>query len=404
MKTIVEINSNNYASTGNIMLNIASYARKNGYNVYTCCKKSRKAMTFDYPNQIFIGTWIERIVSERLSYITGLKSHFNIINTFLFINKLKKIKPDLIHIHSLVDTYINIRILTNYIKKNNIPTVWTAHDVWTITGKCVIFEPDKPCDNWKNGCGKCPTLKSYPKSLFFDTTKLLFKQKVKCFNPIKNLYIVTPSNWLSNLVNQSFLKNHPCKTIYNGIDIKKFRPTESDFRQRNNLENSYIVLGVSYGWSHTKGLDSFIELAKLLPKKYQIVLVGTNDEVDKKLPNNILSIHKTYDVEELISIYSAADVFVNASLSDNFPTVNLEALACGTPIITYETGGSPEAINNTCGSSVKQGDIISLKEEIIRVCKTKPYTQKNCLERAKQFDMNNKYQEYVELFNKILKD
>lgn len=402
MKTIVEINSNNYASTGNIMLNIASRARENGYEVYTCCKKSRKAMTFNYSHQIFIGTWFERIISERLAYITGLKNHYNIFNTFLFIQKLKKIKPDLIHIHSLVDTYINIKMFTNYIKRNKIPVVWTAHDVWPITGKCVVFDAFNPCNNWKKGCGNCPTLSDYPKSMIFDTSKKLFNEKKECFGNIDDLYIISPSFWLFNLINLSYLKNSNYKVINNGINLKLFKPTPSSFKKDYSLEDMYIVLGVSYGWSKSKGLDSFIKLSSLLPRNFKIILVGTNEETDKLLPSNILSIHKTYNTEELIKIYSAADVFVNATLSDNFPTVNIESLACGTPVITYDTGGSPEAIDNTCGSVVKQNDIEALKNEIIKICKYKPFSQKNCLDRAKQFDSNLKYEEYIQLFKEIL--
>ena len=401
MKTIVAINSNNYASTGNIMLNIASEARKEGFTVYTFSKNSKKASSFTYDNHFYIGTWLDRVISERLAYITGLKNHFNIINTLLFINKLNKIKPDLVHIHSLIDSYININMFFKYIKKHNIPIVWTVHDVWNITGQCRSFDLVQ-CDKWKTGCGNCPLLHYYPSSLIFDQSHKLFEEKKKMFNDVQNITYVPPSNWLGNLIKESQFNTHPVKVIHNGIDLNVFHPIESTYREENNLNDKYIILGVSYGWSYEKGVDVFVELSRRLPNNYQIIMVGTNEETDKQLPDSIISIHKTYNKEELIKMYTAADVFVNPTRADNFPTVNIEALACGTSVLTFNTGGSPEAIDDTCGSVVEKNDIDNLEKEIIRICENKPYSKENCLVRAKQFNAEDKYKEYVNLYNKIL--
>ena len=152
MKTIVEVNSNNYASTGSIMLNIAKTARKEGYRVYTCCRNSKAGHKYKYEDQIYIGTWLDRIVSERLSILFGLNGYFNIINTLLFIRKLKKIKPDLVHVHSMCDNYLNVNLFFNYLRKADIPVVWTLHDNWAFTGRCAQFR----CEKWKEGCGNCP--------------------------------------------------------------------------------------------------------------------------------------------------------------------------------------------------------------------------------------------------------
>ena len=152
MKTIVEVNNSNYASTGNVMLNIARVARQEGYRVYTCCRKNFRGLKNKYEDQIYIGTWLDRVVSERLAYIFGLNGYFNVINTWLFIRKLKKIKPDLIHIHSLCDSYLNIRMFFSYIRDSRIPVVWTLHDNWAFTGRCAQFR----CEKWMEGCGSCP--------------------------------------------------------------------------------------------------------------------------------------------------------------------------------------------------------------------------------------------------------
>ena len=403
MKTILEINGINYSSTGNITLNIAKQLRDNDYKVYTACKNSRMGQKFQYENQIFIGSRFERVVSDNLAYLTGLKDHFNILNTRSFIRTINKIKPDLIHMHLLHDTYLNLNMFFKYLKKSNIPVIWTLHDCWALTGQCSYFDLVK-CNKWKTGCHDCPQTNTYPKTLFIDNTKNLWQEKKKWFNGVKNMTLVTPSIWLKDLVQESFMKDYPVKVIYNGINLEIFKPTKSDFRKKYNLENKKIILGVSYGWSITKGVDVFIRLASLLPEDYQIVMVGGNDETDKMFPDNIISIHKTYNQQELVEIYSASDLFLNPTRQDNFPTVNIEALACGIPVLAFNTGGCPEIINNECGSIVEKDDIESLKNKIVRICETKPYSKQKCVERAQEFNMTDRFHEYVELINQILKD
>lgn len=398
---IVEINGTNYSSTGNIMLNIAKSARLEGFEVFTCCKRSKKSEQFKYDNQIYIGNRYERLLSEELAYFTGYQNYFNYFGTKKFIKQLKNIKPDLVHLHVIHDTYLNLGMLFDYLNTNNIPVVWTFHDCWAFTGKCAYFEACG-CDKWLKGCHNCPQLKSYPASKV-DKTKLLYKKKQEWFKSIKDMTIVTPSAWLSKYVKQSYLNNYNVKVINNGINLEIFRPKESNFREKYNIQDKYILLGVGYNWAPRKGIDDFIKLANELSSEYQIILVGTDESIDSKLPNNIISIHRTYNQEELVDIYSAADLFVNPTREENYPTVNMESLACGTPIVTYNTGGSPEIIDEACGSVVSKGDYDALKKEIIRIKEEKPYTKEACLKRAKSFDMNAKYKEYIELYKEILK-
>lgn len=401
MKTIVEINGINYSSTGHIMNNIAKTARLEGFCVYTCCRKSIAGMKFDYPNQIFIGTWLDRVISERLAYIFGLNGSFNIVNTFLFLNKLNKIKPDLIHLHNLCDNYINVNMLFKYINKHNIPVIWTLHDAWAYTGRCNGYT----CDKWKQGCGNCPQLHAYPPTLLIDNSASNYRKRKELYNSIKNLTIVTPSKWLADLGKFSFFKDKNIKVINNGINLDIFKPIENDFKKEHNIENKYLILGLAYDWKDKrKGLDDFIKLSSTLPSNYQIVLVGTNDEIDSLLPSNIISIHKTHNQEELAKIYTAADVFVSPTKADNFPTVNIEALACGTPVITYDAGGSKESLTEKCGTYVPINDINSLRKEIIHTCVDKPYKENDCIEQSKNYNMYDKFNEYVELYKKILSD
>ncbi len=399
MKTIVEVNSNNYASTGNVVLNIAKQARTKGFKVYTCCRKSRAGLRYRYDDQIYIGTWLDRVISERLSILFGLNGYFNVINTWLFINKLKSIKPDLIHIHSMCDNYLNIKMFYRYLRESGVPIIWTLHDNWAFTGRCAQFR----CEKWREGCGNCPHLDYFPKSLFLDNTAKVWKVREKLYNSIRTMTIVTPSKWLSDLVRVSLFKeNHPIRVINNGINLNVFHPVESSFRKDHGIENKHMILAVAYFWDAGKGLYVFIELAKRLPENYQVVMVGTNDETDKQLPENIISIHKTYNQEELVKIYSCADLFVNPTTDENFPTVNMEALACGLPVLTYDTGGCAEIIDENSGCAVKSGDIDELERQIIRICQTKPYKKEACIRRASKFNMTDKFNEYVDLYNEML--
>ena len=397
MIKIVEINNNNYGSTGNIMLNIAKEARNKGYEVYTACKNSKQAKKFFNPNHIYIGIWLERIVSERLAYFIGLKNHFNVIGTLLFIKKLKSIHPNLVHMHNMHDTYLNLNLLFTYLSKNNIPVVWTFHDCWPITGQCTYFDMAK-CNKWIDGCNNCPQIHKHPDTRI-DKTNTLWKEKKKWFNKLNNLTIVAPSIWLSNLIRKSFLSNHLVKVINNGIDLERFKPIPSTFRNNYKIENKIILLGVAYNWTERKGIDVFIELSKLLPNKYQIVLVGTNDEIDSTLPDNIISIHKTYNQEELIEIYSACDLFINPTREENFPTVNIEAMACGLPVITFNTGGAGEMISNESGKIIAQNNI----KELIDVIQNYSFNKKACIKQASLYSSKQKFNEYIDLYDSLLK-
>lgn len=400
MKTIVEINGINYSSTGHIMNNIAKTARQEGFKVYTCCRNSIAGNKFKYEDQIYIGTWLDRVISERLSYVLGLNGYFNLINTKLFLNKLDSIKPDLIHIHNICDNYINVSMLFKYIKKHNIPVIWTLHDAWAFTGRCNGYF----CNKWKKGCGNCPRLNDYPPTLFIDNSSKVYSKRKKLYSNINNMTIVTPSKWLADLVNISLFKDqYPVRVINNGINLDIFKPTDNEVKKQYGITNKYLILGLAYNWSDSrKGLEDFISLSKTLPSKYQILLVGTDDNVDKLLPNNIISIHKTHNQEELAKLYTAADVFVSPTKADNFPTVNIEALACGTPVITYDAGGSKESLTNKCGTYVNINDINTLQKEIINACEKNKYKAQDCIKQANNFDMNKKFYEYIALINSIL--
>ena len=314
-----------------------------------------------------------------------------------FVEWVKEYNPDVIHLHNLHGYYLNLEVLFAYLKSCGKPIVWTLHDCWTMTGHCSHFDY-VACEKWKTGCFNCPQKSEYPKSLFKDNSKRNYEKKRKLFSGFENLTLIAPSKWLGKLVGQSFLKDYPVKVINNGIDLKVFKPTKGDFREKYNLENKFVLLGVAFGWGERKGLDVFIELAKRLDDAYQIVLVGTDEKTDKLLPKNIISIRRTQNQTELAEIYTAADLFVNPTREETLGLVNIEALACGTPVVTFKTGGSPETIDEKCGALVEKDDVDGLEREIRRIKNEKPFDEVDCIERAKKFNKEDKFLEYVELY------
>ena len=268
--------------------------------------------------------------------------------------------PDVIHLHNIHGYYINIQILFDYLRQAQKPVVWTLHDCWPFTGHCAYFDMCG-CSKWVSQCENCPQINTYPKSLF-DASSKNFELKKHLFAGIKNMTIVTPSNWLANLVKQSFLGCYDVKVINNGIDTSVFKPTEGNFRKAYGLQNKKIILGVASTWDKRKGLDDFIKLASLIDDNYVIVLVGLNAKQVGTLPENILGITRTQSATELAHVYTTADVLVNPTYEDNYPTVNIEAQCCGTPVITYNTGGSVESVTDDC--IVNRGDVHQIYEKI----------------------------------------
>ena len=400
-KVLVSFNLGSVGSTGKIMRNISLCAENCGFSTYQVYPENEKKSP-KLKGEIVISSIFIKKINQRLARYTGLSGATAYFTTKRLIRKLRKLNPDIFHFHNLHNSYVNLPLLFKFVKKRSIPIVWTLHDCWAFTGCCTHFTFVK-CDKWKTQCKNCSQYKLYPESSF-DNSKMMFRLKQKWFNGA-NITIVTPSEWLKELVEQSFLKEYPVQVINNGIDLSIFKPIKSDFKSKYNIdENKFVVLSVAFGWGKRKGLDVVIELSKRLPDNYQVVLVGTSEMVDKLLPENIISIHRTYNQTELAEIYSAADLLINPTREDNFPTVNIESLACGTPVITFDTGGSPEIIDDKTGSVVACEDIDWLVKETIRICEKKPYTKEECIKRAKLYDMNVKQDEYVSLFERILEN
>jgi len=317
------------------------------------------------------------------------------------IKQIKEVNPDIILLHHIHGYFLNMKILFEYLSKLDIPILWTFHDCWSLTGHCAHFD-EIGCDKWKTGCYSCPLIKSYPASYLFDRSKKNYAEKNRLFNSIKNLTIVPVSNWLGDLVKESFLSSNNINVIHNGIDINTFNPSSNikETRDKFGLKDEFIILGLSSVWNQSKGLDDFINLSTKVDSKVKLILVGLSQKQIDDLPNNIIGIQRTENINQLVDIYSMSDLFLNLTYNDTFPTTNLEALACGTPILTYNTGGSIEAVSVDTGFIVEKGDIDSVNNVINEVReKGKGFYSEKCRERAVScFNKDERFQEYIELF------
>ena len=311
--------------------------------------------------------------------------------TTKFLKWVEEYDPDVIHLHNLHGYYIHLESLFEYLKKSGKPVVWTLHDCWALTGHCTHFE-ELGCRKWEQGgCYNCPQTKQYPSSIFFDRSKKNFMEKKKWFVGLENMTIVTPSKWLADLVKCSFLQEYPVQVIPNGIDLSVFKPTDRGcFREKYGLQNKKILLGVASVWSKSKGLYDFIQLNKTISDDEVIVLVGLTNQQISSLPKGMIGISHTDSIRELAEIYTSADVFLNPTYEDTYPTVNLEAQACGTPVVTYHTGGSIENVPSE--HVVAKGDINELLQKAREAAKTMDVTF---------FSKDVCYLEYIRLYHRL---
>lgn len=393
MKKLLQINVDSALfSCGKICEAISIVAQSNGWNTYVAYARDRKA---GVNKEIKIGSimdvylhWAEQKIFDN----EGLCSRGA---TNKLVNTIKDLNPDIIHLHCIHDHYINYEILFKYLSSIDTPVVWTQHDSWNITGHCYHFVSAN-CDRWKTRCYDCPLIHEYPNNLL-DRSSKNYLQKKKAFSSKDNLTLVSCSQWLDNYLGQSFLQNKSHLVIHNGIDTNVFHPTKTKKSDR------FIILGVAIPWTKAKGVDDFYKLRELLPEdEYVIVMVGLSSNQLKSLPAGIIGIERTHDVAELVDLYSSANVLINATYADNFPTVNIEALACGTPVITYNTGGSPEAIDDKTGIVVQQGDVQGLANAI-KLMQSTPFSSKLCRDRAKKFfNKDNCFKKYIKLYNELL--
>ena len=397
-KILLQINvTANWGSTGKIAEQIGLCAQAHGWKSYIAYGRM---MNPSMNELIKIGNTFdvyEHYAEARLLDNEGVASRRA---TRRLLQRMDEIQPDVVHLHNIHDHYLNYPILFRYLADKKIPVVWTQHDIWSLSGHCDTNLLG--CEKWKTECKECPAIGRWS----LDRSERNFKLKKELLAAIPSLTIIPVSDWLAGMIKESHLGVRSIQVIKNGIDLNVFRPLDKEVRKRFGIPTSKrIVLGVAMPWSERKGLPDFLKLYDMLETdKYQILLVGLTKAQIAELPQGIIGIERTSSALDLAEIYSASDVFVNTTYYDNYPTTNLEAMACGTPVITYNTGGSPEAVDDKTGIVVEQGDVDALADAI-RLIKESPLSSEACRKRAEEhFDKDKCFEEYIELYNQILNE
>ena len=385
-------------STGKIIADILDLLKKSGHEAKVLYGVGEARGVIPQDAVKTANQW-DYYLHNGLSRITDHAGLYSRKATYRLIQEIKIYAPDLIHLHTLHGYYINYEILFDFLKKANIPVAWTLHDCWPFTGHCTNFSAIG-CKQWRDKCIDCPQLHRYPKCWFTGDAEKNFIRKKTAFTGLQNLVITAPSHWLADQISASFLKDYPVQVIPNGIDRSIFHPQGGDLRERYSLQGKKIVLGVANVWSKSKGTDDMILLSRMLDDAYQIVMIGLTSKQMEDLPKEIIGIQRTKNQQALAQWYSEADVFVNPTYEETFGLTSVEAQACGTPVVAYNTDGCPETVMQGNGIIVPQGDVNKMKEAIINIA----FAEKRAdSQKMDSFANDHVYQEYIRLYRSMLK-
>lgn len=406
---IVQINPvlRTSTSTGRIMQEIGALARDCGWRVWCAYGKGRDGIRPCTTDIIPVGgRWSTALhgVLTRAFDRHGLGSA---AATRAFVKQLREIDPDIIHIHNIHGYFLNYPVFFDYLAGSRAKVIWTVHDCWLYTGHCYYYSAIG-CDRWRYGCGKCPQRGAFPRSIVVDRSRRNFIDKRKYFTsvPRDRMVIVPVSEWMRDEMSHSFLNAYPFRVIHNGIDTSVFRPCPGDVmrRQLGIGEDQKIILGLASVWSPEKGIDDFIRMSGMLNADETIVLVGIDAKTARRLPPSVKWIRRTENIDMLAGLYSAATAFVNPTYQDNYPTVNLEAIACGTPVVTYRTGGSVESVTPATGRIVSQGDIDGLVRAVREIEDAGRHGfAEECRSYAlANFRKEDRYHDYLKLYESLL--
>lgn len=396
---ITIINTGDSGSTGTICLSLCQFLLSTNHEVQFLVKN--KSTSYSFVEKCYSGK-INDFLNKVFSRIDGRDCFLNKKNTYKIIDKIAEFKPDIVHIHNVHGSYLNIEMLLKYLNSKKIPIIWTLHDCWAYTGRCACYDFNS-CYKWESECKKCRYRDEYPKALFLDRTKQLFIKKKSLFTNSNIVYTV-PSLWLRKEISKSFLSKEKIFVINNGIK-KSERVTLKDIESRKEQlcikANSKVIFAASFSWCKQKGLDYIKKLSFLVSDSNIVfVIAGLGKRIERQ--NNIIYIPKISTRKEMNLYFSMADAFINPTLQDNFPTVNIESLMNGTPVITFNTGGSPEILNKETGVVVEKGDLEGLRKAVFSISKNCEISKK-CIEWSQQFLEKEMSKNYYDLYQKIIK-
>lgn len=341
-----------FGSTGRIVVEQCRLLQSQGHECLIAY--SREARNCDGIATYRIGSQLDMYLHAMQSRILDNSGFASRIATKKLVEKIQAFSPDVIWLHNLHGYYLDLKTLFAYLRTSGVTIYWTLHDCWSFTGHCPYFDY-VGCERWKTGCFHCPQKKLYPASFLLDNSRKNYKIKRELLSGIPDMHLFVPSQWLKQRVMQSFLREYPVTVVPNTVDLAVFHHTESGFRDKYGLQDKRIVLGVANVWEPRKGLAEFCKLADILPEEYKIVLVGLSDKQRQMIPSAILGLGRTKSVEELVEIYSAADVYVCPSVEETFGMTVLEASACKTPVIVYKGTACEEVAAQFGGISVEPG-------------------------------------------------
>lgn len=388
-------------STGVIVKDIHKMSLNSGIDSYVAYSTTSDPID-DIHNGYCIGNVIGKKLHALFSRINGMQGYFSRYATCKLLKYIKNLNPDIVQLHNLHSNYINLNMLLKFLAKENIKTIITLHDCWFFTGGCFHYTA-AGCNRWLKECGNCPKKKSDTKSTFLDRSAKILSDRKKYLTAINNLTVVGVSNWIADETRRTFLEDKEIVTIHNGVDTNFFKPTLSEFREKNGLTDKFVILGLASKFLAPINKEIFKCILSALKDDEALVLLGCTDEQQKTLPEKVIPLPFIKDKDELIKIYSAADVFVNCTREDTFPLANLEPQSCGTPVITFDATGAKETVDNCCGFSVEAGNVDKLIERIKDVKKlSKHALTADCRNWAiSSFNKEDNYKKYIELYTEI---
>lgn len=319
--------------------------------------------------------------------------------------------PDIVHVHNLHNNYFDLRYLK--LLSRQVPVFLTLHDAWLLSGHCAH---SLDCQQWQTGCGHCPDLGIYP-AIRRDSTAFNWRRKRKIYKD-SQLYVVTPSQWLMNKVNNSMLDKLEARVIHNGVNLGIFRPVDrNSIRERLNLPKRTSILLFTANNALKNSFKDYTTIEQAVTqvnlsdsiKESLIFLILGSDKPDEKQIGNVRIRYIPFERNpaQVAHYFQAADIYLHAAHADTFPNTVLESLACGTPVIATAVGGIPEQIDDgVTGFTVAPNDSSTMAERIHLLLTDIELRQRLSIQASQtarhRFDLNRQVNDYLNWYYEVL--